>query len=366
MKVAILNDTHAGIRNSSEIFIDYQRKFYEEVFFPYMEKHGITEILHLGDYWDNRKSVNFKALNSNREMFLDRLREKQYHMQIIPGNHDSYWNNTNEICALKETMGYYLDEVTIYMDPTIIEYGYEKYRIALVPWVNKSNIEQVRKFLDSLVSKNIDLIAGHFELGGFEMIRGVYSHEDPEMITRLDLEPFPVISGHFHKKSQKGNIKYLGAQLQFTWNDCDEKKYFHVLDTKTGKILPVRSPLTIFERINYDDDDPDINWETVDLSQYENKFIKIFVENKTDMALFNKFIDRMYSIDTHDIKIIENFQGMLEHNHDGSESDQILSTEQIIDEYINNLEINNMQFSVDVLKNRFNKFYNLAVLEQMN
>ena len=364
MKVAILNDTHFGVRNSSDIFMQYQKDFYNKTFFPYLDKHGIKDILHLGDFFDNRRSINYKTLNFTREVFLDKLREMGYHMDIIPGNHDNFYNNTDEICALKETMGYYLDEVTIHMDPDIVDY--ETYRIALVPWINRSNIDETRNFLASLPMKNISLIAGHFELGGFEMIRGVYSHGDPDMITPKDLEPFSVISGHFHKKSQKGNIKYLGAQMQFTWNDCDEKKYFHVLDTETGKILPVRSPLTIFERINYDDNDPDIDWETIDVVQYENKFIKIFVENKTDLALFNRFVDRMYSIDTHDIKIIENFQGMIDHNHDGSESDQIMSTEQIIDDYINNLEINNMQFSVDVLKNKFSKLYNLAVLEQMN
>ena len=41
MKIAILNDTHAGARNSSEIFLDYFGRFYSEVFFPYCEKHGI-------------------------------------------------------------------------------------------------------------------------------------------------------------------------------------------------------------------------------------------------------------------------------------------------------------------------------------
>jgi len=60
MKVAILNDTHAGCRNSSDIFIKYQERFYNEVFFPYMEKHDIKQILHLGDYYDHRKYVTSK------------------------------------------------------------------------------------------------------------------------------------------------------------------------------------------------------------------------------------------------------------------------------------------------------------------
>ena len=34
MKIAILNDTHCGIRNSSEIFLKNSEDFYNEVFFP--------------------------------------------------------------------------------------------------------------------------------------------------------------------------------------------------------------------------------------------------------------------------------------------------------------------------------------------
>ena len=75
MKIAILNDTHCGIRNSSDIFMEYQEKFYRDVFFPYLNDNGIKRVLHLGDYYDNRKTVNFKCLNHNRKIFLEKLRE---------------------------------------------------------------------------------------------------------------------------------------------------------------------------------------------------------------------------------------------------------------------------------------------------
>ena len=73
MKIAILNDTHCGCRNSSDIFMQYQERFYGEVFFPYLLENDITQILHLGDYYDNRKTVNLKALSHNRQIFLDKF-----------------------------------------------------------------------------------------------------------------------------------------------------------------------------------------------------------------------------------------------------------------------------------------------------
>ena len=38
MKFAVLNDTHAGVRNDSIHFHEYMRRFYEEVFFPIVSK----------------------------------------------------------------------------------------------------------------------------------------------------------------------------------------------------------------------------------------------------------------------------------------------------------------------------------------
>ena len=50
MKIALLNDTHFGVRNDSMIFDDFLHKFYEEVFFPYLEEHNIKTLIHLGDW----------------------------------------------------------------------------------------------------------------------------------------------------------------------------------------------------------------------------------------------------------------------------------------------------------------------------
>ncbi len=96
MKIAVLNDTHTGIRNSSEIFLKNAQDFYENIFFPECDKHDIKQIVHLGDYYDHRKFVNFRALNHNRKHFLNELRNRGMSMDIIPGNHDTFYKNTNE------------------------------------------------------------------------------------------------------------------------------------------------------------------------------------------------------------------------------------------------------------------------------
>ena len=61
MKVAIITDTHWSARKSSKIFQDYFELFYKNIFFPTLEEHGITTVIHMGDAFDSRKSIDFNG-----------------------------------------------------------------------------------------------------------------------------------------------------------------------------------------------------------------------------------------------------------------------------------------------------------------
>jgi len=298
MKIAILNDTHCGCRNSSDIFMDYQERFYSEEFFPYLKEHGITQILHLGDYYDNRKTINLKALNHNRQIFLDKLREYNMHMDIIPGNHDVYFKNTIELNSLKELMGHYINEVDILMDPIVRDYGGVKF--GLVPWICPENEKEILTFLDNC---GADVIGGHFELAGFEMDKGIVCHTgmDPKPLERFET----VLSGHFHTKSSKGNITYLGSQMEFFWNDAHDPKYFHIYDTETREMTPVQNKVTLFHKIYYNENT--INYFE-DMSYLNGKFVKLIVSNRSDMQKFERYVDKIQSQKIHELKIAEDFK----------------------------------------------------------
>ena len=302
MKLAIINDTHCGIRNSSEIFIDNAEKFYESVFFPYLLDNNITHIIHLGDYYDNRKFINFKALHRNRKMFLAKLREYGITMDIILGNHDTFYKNTNDLNALKELLGHYMNEVTIIMEPTVMEYG--SLKIGMVPWMAPDNEEQTLTFLKNA---KCSVIGGHFDIIGSEMFRGFINEHglSPDRFKRFEM----VLSGHFHVKSSKDNIHYLGAQMEFFWSDAHDNKYFHILDTETLDLLPIQNPHRLFEKILYDDTKED--YLTCPLDHLDEKFVKVVVVNKTDNFTFDRFIDRINNRNIHDLKISENFHEFL-------------------------------------------------------
>ena len=299
MLIAILNDTHCGCRNSSEIFMDYQEKFYSDVFFPYLEERGIKKILHLGDYYENRTSINFKSLNHNRRIFLDELRIRGIHMDIIAGNHDVYYKNTNKLNSLKELLGHYMNEVRIIEKPEVVDY--DGMKVALIPWINNENEEKTRYFLNTCKA---DVVGAHLELDGFEMQKGVTctGGMSADAFRRFDM----VLSGHFHTKSNQGNIHYLGSQMEFMWSDVNDRKYFHVLDTETRGLTPVENPVTIFEKILYDDTREQQALRNV--ANLDDKFVKVIVINKTKPMEFEKFIDRINMRKIHGLQIAENFQ----------------------------------------------------------
>lgn len=328
MKFAILNDTHAGVRNSSDVFIKYQEDFYTEVFFPYLLENDIKHIVHLGDYYEHRRFINFKALSANRKHFLDKLREYGITMDIIPGNHDTYYKNTNELNSLKELLGHYLNEVNIVMNPTVMDYDGMKF--GLVPWICQDNEEEVNEFLANCKA---DMIGGHFELSGFEVMKGMKmtGGHSSHNLKRFET----VLSGHYHTKSNQGNIHYLGSQMEFFWNDAGDHKYFHVIDTKDRSLTPVRNPITLYEKIIYDDETIDYNeWDD---SIFDNKFVKVVVVNKTDPFTFDRFLDRIQSRNIYDLKIQENLEGFLGDNVDVGEV-EIEDTTELLRTYVDNTE----------------------------
>ena len=85
MKIALITDTHFGVRSDNPLFLEYFDKFLDGVFFPELKRRGIKHIVHLGDLFDRRKYVNFNTLTWSRS-FMDRT--KDYSIDLIIGNHD--------------------------------------------------------------------------------------------------------------------------------------------------------------------------------------------------------------------------------------------------------------------------------------
>ena len=62
MKLALVTDLHFGARNDNMKVAQFQQKFWNDVFFPYIDKHNISTVVNLGDTFDRRKFISYTSL----------------------------------------------------------------------------------------------------------------------------------------------------------------------------------------------------------------------------------------------------------------------------------------------------------------
>jgi len=325
MKVAIITDQHFGARKNSKLFHDYFLKFYNDVFFPTLEKEGITTIIDMGDTFDSRKGIDFSALSWAKNNYYDRLCDMGVEVHTIVGNHTAYYKNTNEVNAVDLLLREYLN-VIVYSQPT--EVVLDKLKVLFIPWINAENYQQTVNAIQNSSSK---CAMGHLELNGFRAHRG-HVMEDG-----MDCELFEkfshVFSGHYHTRSDNGKIFYLGNPYEMFWNDANDTRGFHIFDTETLEKTPINNPYRMFYNIYYEDND----YRLFDSREYDEKIVKVIVRTKTNSSKFEKFIDKLYTSGVHELKVVENFQLEEKEDFEAFESEDTLS---ILNRYIEESETN--------------------------
>jgi len=354
VKIALITDTHWGIRNDNVAFHDKTKKFLDDVFFPTLHSNGINHVVHLGDIVDRRKYVNFLTAKRLRDDFLVPLENNKITLDIIAGNHDVYYKNTNEVNALEEIINGRYCNVNIYTEATTVTQE-DSTPILYVPWINDQNRAATLKEIHDTKSQ---IVLGHLELEGFQMYRGsMASHGDsPDLFGRFDL----VCSGHYHHKSTSGNIHYLGSHSQFTWSDHGDPRGFHIFDTETKELEFVANPYEMFAKVWYDDKTADKDPDKIDINGLKDKFVKVIVSNKTDLYKFDKFIERIEKVGVIDLQVVE------DHLNLNLEDDQDIvneaeSTVDIFKKYIDQIDVN---INKKKLENTIVGLYNEALTIQ--
>jgi DNA repair exonuclease SbcCD nuclease subunit len=301
LKIAIINDTHFGARNDNVNFNEYFYQFYEKQFFPYLKENNITHCIHLGDIMDRRKFVSYRTAKDVRERFIKPFIEMGIELHVLIGNHDTYYKNTNDVNSVIELFGDRYKQIHIYPEAETVSFGDTP--IMFVPWINNQNHTET---LAKIQETNAQICMGHLEVAGFAMNKGIINEHgiSKSIFGKFDT----VFSGHFHHKSDDGHIFYLGAPYEFYWNDCDDRKGFHVFDTETRELERIENPLTIHSKIYYDDTQND--YTKYDVTQHKNNYVKVIVVNKKDLYKFDQFIDRILKADCHEVKIIEDFSDL--------------------------------------------------------
>ena len=324
MKVAIITDTHYGARKNSKLFHDYFLRFYNDIFFPTIDKEGIDTILHLGDAFDNRTAVNFAALSWSKDNIFDPIKDRGINVHLIVGNHDSYYKNTNDVNAVDLLLREY-DNVSVYSEVT--EVLIDKLKILFIPWINSENEENSFKLIQSTDCK---VSMGHLELAGFAANKQVFMEHgyDRKLFQKFE----KVFSGHYHTRSSDGKITYLGNPYEIYWNDVEDPRGFHIFDTDTLELTPINNPYRLFYKLYYNDEPASL----LDARPYRDKIVKLIVRNKPRPKEFEKVVDKLYSAGVADLKVIENFVIQEAEDFEAYETEDTLS---ILNRYIEDSEV---------------------------
>jgi DNA repair exonuclease SbcCD nuclease subunit len=337
MKVAIITDTHYGARKGSKYLHDYFELFYKNVFFPALEEYGIDTVIHMGDAFDSRKSIDYQSYEWAKRVVFEPL--KKYKVHMIVGNHDCYYKNTNDVNSPALLLESYKN-ISTYSEPTEVEI--DNLEILFIPWINAENFESS---VQSIKVSNSTCAMGHLELNGFRAHRGHTMEEgmDGDIFAKFD----KVFSGHYHTRSDDGRIFYLGNPYEMFWNDVNDPRGFTIFDTETLEHVQIDNPYKLFHILYYDDEPASL----FDARGYKDKIVKIIVRNKPRPKEFEKLIDKVYSAGVQELKIVENFEIQESEDFNIGDDENTIS---ILNRYIDESEF---ELDKNIIKGIFQDLY---------
>lgn len=296
-KVALVTDTHAGVRSEGQVFFDEAARFYKDVFFPEIDRRGIKTVVHLGDIVDRRKYVAFVTANRLRTDLIDPLVDRGLELIALVGNHDVPYRDKISVNAQRELLPPH-PRVRVIDRPQV----WQMYDlpVLLLPWICHENREAS---LEAVRRRGARVAMGHLELAGFEMYRGI---EQKHGLSASVFDGYElVMSGHYHEPSQKGVVRYLGAPFEMYWHDYGCDRGFYVFDTETLELEHVRNSRRLHVKLFYDDSQRGADWiESLGATDLDGKIVKVVVQSKSDLALYDKFIDAVEKR-AHSVQVVE-------------------------------------------------------------
>lgn len=299
-KIALVTDTHFGVRSESPVLSEYMGRFWSEVFFPYIATHDIKYVRHLGDIVDRRKYMNFLALRKMREQFIQPCIDYDLDVSVIIGNHDTFHKNTNDINSMNEIFaGNAYEKLRWYSDPT--EETIDGTTILMMPWICSGNYDQAIKAINDTKAQ---IMFGHLEVAGFEMYRGAVTEHghSPALFDKFE----QVFSGHFHHKSTQGNISYLGAPYEMTWSDYDDPRGFHIFDTDTRELTFIQNPYRLFHKFWYNDTGKTLEKVlNVSTDHLQDAYVKVIVTEKNNPYWFDMYVEKLEKSGIADLQVVD-------------------------------------------------------------
>jgi DNA repair exonuclease SbcCD nuclease subunit len=213
-KAAIFTDIHFGLKSNSQLHNEDCLNFVKWATAKAKEE-GCETCLFLGDWHNNRASLNIVTLNYSLRA-LEHLNDNFDRVYFIPGNHDLYYRDKRDIQSVEWAR--HLSRVEICND------WFSSGDVVIAPWL----VGEDHKKIPKLKGK---YMFGHFELPGY-MMNAMVEMPDHGEVKREDFNNFDhVFTGHFHKRQTKKNITYIGNCFPHNYADAgDDERSMMVLE----------------------------------------------------------------------------------------------------------------------------------------
>ena len=231
--IAIFTDIHWGKGRDNVKKLQISEQFTES-FIKQLKSKKINIVFFLGDFFDNRNSINVHTGNTAYKS-LKKLCDN-FTVYMLVGNHDLYFKNSIEINSLNQFKD--IDNLFIIDQTTEVDFNGKSG--LLCPW--HFNINQYK-------DKHYDYLFGHFEMNGAALCGSTFEGGEYNMSTLTKISPL-VFSGHFHIRKhynfKNGKVITVGSPFQLDWGDVDNERGYYTLDTQSGDyqfIKNTKSPI---------------------------------------------------------------------------------------------------------------------------
>lgn len=289
----LITDTHFGIKNNSQLWLNSQLDYVYKEFIPLLKKiknqNDVLElsVIHCGDLFDSKSSINPLIYYKVNKLLKD-ICSVANELIILAGNHDCYSQieedyNINSLDMLKPPSNCKIVSNEVY---------YKNSNVAFIPWFEFHNIDKLKNS-----TKDCNLIFTHTDL----------AHLDENIATAIFDKN--IISGHIHVPYKKGNKFNIGACWAMNFLDSNSQRGIYIIenwDFNTIKFVENNSSIK-FYRLRNDE----IFDDTVFDSIKKTDKVEIYIDKI--LYVEKKYLDRIAKAnESFDCKVIVTDQGVSE------------------------------------------------------
>jgi DNA repair exonuclease SbcCD nuclease subunit len=268
------------------------------------KKNGCDTALFLGDWNNNRASINILTLNYSIKA-LEHLNANFDRVFFIPGNHDLYYRDKRDVQSVEWAK--HLKNVTICND------WVNEGDVIIAPWLVGDDHKKISKLRGRYVF-------GHFELPHF-LMNAMVAMPDHSEIKREHFSHFGhVFSGHFHKRQTSNNITYIGNCFPHNYADAGDDdrgimmlewggqpEYHSWPDQPTYRVLSLSDLLNRTDEVLKPKMHVRVNID-IDISYEEANFIKETFIKSHDLREISILRNKNTDMDQYEMKGNVNFQ----------------------------------------------------------